>query len=188
MQNTTQKEKWDINNSDTYLILLMFEDGKMPDVFLIPAIAWRHPNELFCDKDYEGLKSKPEYGLNLSKKNMPLLAPYKIEKAIVSILNDGGSENEILSKPDNFELYFEEEQFDEFVERLKSFKIQYVHDVAEYSWGQRVIRFYDSDMHIIEVGESMVTVVKRFIAQGLTIEETAKRTQHPVEFVKSCII
>lgn len=96
--------------------------------------------------------------------------------------------NEISSKPDNFELYFEEEQFDDFVERLKSYEVQYVHGVVEYSWGQRVIRFYDPDMHIIEVGESMVTVVKRFIDQGLSIEETAKKTQHPLEFVKNCLI
>jgi len=98
------------------------------------------------------------------------------------------SKNTILSKPDNFELYFEEEQFDEFVKRLKSFEIKYVHDIIEYSWGQRVIRFYDPDMHMIEVGESMITVIKRFITQGLSIEETAERTQYTVDFVKSCII
>jgi len=97
------------------------------------------------------------------------------------------TESDILSKPDNFELYFEEEQFDEFVVKLKSFEVQYVHYVVEYPWGQRVIRFYDPDMHMIEVGESMDTVVKRFISQGLSVEETAERTQHPVEFVKSCI-
>ena len=97
------------------------------------------------------------------------------------------TENEVLSKPDNFELYFEEEQFDEFVERLKLFKITYLHNVVEYPWGQRVIRFYDPDMHIIEVGESMETVVKRFITQGLSVEETAERTQHPVEFVRGCL-
>jgi catechol 2,3-dioxygenase-like lactoylglutathione lyase family enzyme len=96
------------------------------------------------------------------------------------------TENEVLSKSNNFELYFEEEQFDDFILRLKSFEIQYVHDAVEYPWGQRAIRFYDPDMHIIEVGESMETVVKRFMAQGLSIEETAERTQHPVEFVKSC--
>lgn len=78
-------------------------------------------------------------------------------------------------------------QFEEFVEKLKSYEILYVHDVIEYPWGQRVIRFYDPDMHMIEVGESMETVVKRFIDQGMSIEETAKRTQYPIEFVKSCI-
>jgi catechol 2,3-dioxygenase-like lactoylglutathione lyase family enzyme len=81
----------------------------------------------------------------------------------------GKSKNDILKKPDNFELYFEEEQFDEFVEQLKVYEINYVHDVVEYPWGQRVIRFYDPDMHIIEVGESMETVVKRFIGQGLSV-------------------
>ena len=84
-------------------------------------------------------------------------------------------------------MYFEEEQFEEFIDRLKGYKISYVHDVVEYPWGQRVIRFYDPDMHIIEVGESMETVVRRFIGQGLSIEETAKRTQHPIEFVKNCL-
>jgi len=97
------------------------------------------------------------------------------------------TEQDVLSKPNNFELYFEEEQFEEFVERLKSFEINYVHDVIEYPWGQRVIRFYDPDMHMIEVGESMETVVKRFIEQGLSVQETAERTQHTIEFVKSCL-
>jgi len=97
------------------------------------------------------------------------------------------AEQDVLNKPNNFELYFEEEQFEEFVERLKSFKINYVHDVIEYPWGQRIIRFYDPDMHIIEVGESMETVVKRFIGQGLSVEETAERTQHPIEFVRQCM-
>ena len=94
------------------------------------------------------------------------------------------TENDILFKPDNFELYFEEEQFDEFVERLQSFEIRYVHGVTEYPWGQRVIRFYDPDMHMIEVGESMASVIKRFIDQGLSVEETAERTQHPIEYVR----
>jgi len=97
------------------------------------------------------------------------------------------TEKEVLSKSNNSELYFAEEQFDEFVRLLKCFKIKYVHDVVEYPWGQRVIRFYDPDMHIIEVGESMDTVVKRFIGQGLSIEETAERTQHPIEFVRACL-
>lgn len=97
-------------------------------------------------------------------------------------------EKYIISKPDNFELYFEEVRFDDFVERLKSVDIRYVHNVKEHSWGQRVVRFYDPDMHIIEVGESMENVVRRFINQGLTIEETAERTQHPIEFVRQCLL
>ena len=96
------------------------------------------------------------------------------------------TENEVLPEANNFELYFEEEKFDEFVQQIGDLEIQYVHGVVEYPWGQRVIHFYDPDMHIIEVGERMETVVKRFISQGLSVEETAERTQHPIEFVKAC--
>ena len=46
------------------------------------------------------------------------------------------------------------------------------------------MRFYDYDGYIIEVAESMESVAKRFLSQGLSVEETARRTMFPVEFVK----
>ena len=45
----------------------------------------------------------------------------------------------------------------------------------EHSWGQRVVRFYDLDGHIIEVGEEMKMVVERFLASGMTMEEVSRR-------------
>jgi hypothetical protein len=66
--------------------LLLFEDDKLPETYLIPAIAWKTPSSLLCDKDYEGLKSKPEYGLNLSKKNLPLLREFMIEEILMTTL------------------------------------------------------------------------------------------------------
>lgn len=81
-----QKEKWDIESFTTYLSLLLFEDGKLPEAYLIPATAWKNPNKLLCDKDYDGLKSKPEYGVNLSKKNMLLLQEFKLEDVIAAII------------------------------------------------------------------------------------------------------
>jgi catechol 2,3-dioxygenase-like lactoylglutathione lyase family enzyme len=54
------------------------------------------------------------------------------------------------------ELYFEEEDFDAFLNHLTQFKdIVYLHKAKEYPWGQRVVRFYDPDFHIIEVGENI---------------------------------
>lgn len=81
-----QKEKWNIEDANVYLVLLLFEDGKLPDAYLIPATAWKTPNALLCDKDYEGLKSKPEYGLNISRKNIQLLREFKIEEALRLII------------------------------------------------------------------------------------------------------
>jgi hypothetical protein len=77
-----QKDKWNIFAPNIYLILLIFKDGRLPDGYLIPSAVWQSPNELLCDKDYGGLKSKPEYGLNLSKKNMPILESYRLENMI----------------------------------------------------------------------------------------------------------
>ena len=85
------------------------------------------------------------------------------------------------------ELYFEHEDMDAFCEHLKQFDIRYVHPLFEHRWGQRVVRFYDPDMHIIEVGEKLEAVILRFMEQGLSAEETAARMDIPVEFVTACL-
>ena len=86
------------------------------------------------------------------------------------------------------ELYFEEEEFDGFAERLRSREdIEYVHPVFEHRWGQRVVRFCDPDGHIVEVGESIKTVCRRFLDSGMTEEEIAKRMDVPVKYVRGCL-
>ena len=85
------------------------------------------------------------------------------------------------------ELYFEEEDMDAFCAHLKKFDICYVHPLFEHRWGQRVVRFYDPDGHIIEVGEKLDAVILRFLAQGLSPEETAQRMDIPLDFVTACL-
>jgi len=87
----------------------------------------------------------------------------------------------------DFELYFEEDDFDTFAEKLRACDVQYVHPVKEHPWGQRVVRFYDPDRHIIEVGENMKAVCRRFIDSGMTPEQTAARMDVPVAYVNDCI-
>ena len=41
--------------------------------------------------------------------------------------------------------------------------------LKEDEWGQRSIRFYDPDKHIIDVGESMKVVIKRFLLSGVSV-------------------
>jgi hypothetical protein len=84
------------------------------------------------------------------------------------------------------EIYFEEDDFDRFSDKLKTLNIQYLHPVKEHAWGQRVVRFYDPDQHIIEVGENMKTVCRRFLDSGMTDDEAARRMDVPLKFVKSC--
>lgn len=59
--------------------------------------------------------------------------------------------------------------------------------MLEHSWGQRVVRFYDPDKHIVEVGENIIMVVRRFLNSGLSIEDTAIRMDVPIDYVKSCL-
>lgn len=85
------------------------------------------------------------------------------------------------------ELYFEEEDMDAFCEHLKRFDICYVHPLFEHRWGQRVVRFYDPDRHIIEVGEKLDAVILRFMEQGLSADETAIRMDIAVDYVTACL-
>lgn len=87
----------------------------------------------------------------------------------------------------NAEVYFEENDFDNFAEKLKKSDIEYVHPVIEHRWGQRVVRFYDPDRHIIEVGENIKTVCRRFIESGMTPEQVAQRMDVPMKFVNNCL-
>lgn len=83
------------------------------------------------------------------------------------------------------ELYFEEDDFDGFTARLEKMEnIRLVHPVVEHRWGQRAIRFYDPDGHIIEVGENRAAVCRRFLAGGMTVEQTAARMDVPLEMVQ----
>ena len=55
------------------------------------------------------------------------------------------------------ELYFEESDIEAFAEKLENYHepIQYVNRLMEHDWGQKVIRFYDLDGNLIEVGTPM---------------------------------
>ncbi len=55
------------------------------------------------------------------------------------------------------ELYFEEPDIEGFIKKLENLypNIKYVNRLMTHSWGQRVIRFYDLDGNLIEVGTPM---------------------------------
>lgn len=64
---------------------------------------------------------------------------------------------DIIPKNNSCELYFEEKNIEAFVEKLETLypSIQYVNRLTTYSWGQKVIRFYDLDGNLIEVRTPM---------------------------------
>lgn len=97
----------------------------------------------------------------------------------------GISVDSVKEKSHNFQVYFEVEDLDKVYAELKSISgLQWVHEIKEYPWGQRDIRVYDPDKHIVEIAEDMNTVIKRFFSQGMTAEEVSNRTMFPLEAVK----
>ena len=61
---------------------------------------------------------------------------------------------DIIPESNSYELYFEEADIEGFINKLESMypEVKYVNRLMTHSWGQKVIRFYDPDGNLIEVG------------------------------------
>jgi len=70
--------------SNLFGAIVLFLEGKVPQLYIIPSAAWQMPNELLKDHkfDKEGQKSKPEWGVNLSIRNLPLLEHYAFDQVV----------------------------------------------------------------------------------------------------------
>lgn len=64
---------------------------------------------------------------------------------------------DIIPKNNHAELYFEERNIEAFIEKLERLypDTEYVNRLMTHSWGQKVVRFYDLDGNLIEVGTPM---------------------------------
>lgn len=120
-------------------------------------------------QDLFGLELYQDYGINIS-----FTCGLSLQQEfdwLVSIPKET-----VLKRSHNMELAFETRDFDGFLEKLEQYPgIERLGEVIEHSWGQRVVRFYDPDGHIIEVGEDMKMVVERFLSAGMTMEEVSAR-------------
>lgn len=118
------------------------------------------------------------FGANVRFEGGFALQEMKTWKSMIHTVN-------VRRKNNAVELYFEEDDFDGFVNYLKEFpEIKYVHGVEEMPWGQRVVRFYDPDFHIIEVGEAMDEVIQRMLNSGMTADQVSEKSQYPIEYIK----
>ena len=66
-------------------------------------------------------------------------------------------EKDIIPRNHASELYFEERNIEGFIQKLEELypDTDYVNRLMTHSWGQRVVRFYDPDGNLIEVGTPM---------------------------------
>ncbi len=87
------KTKFVLSDS-LYVALGLLFDGKPPDLYLIPSRVWETPSGVFVGRDYEGKKSKPEWGLNISQRNMAALQLYGFESTVRKLCGFTGGQGE----------------------------------------------------------------------------------------------
>lgn len=63
-------------------------------------------------------------------------------------------ERDVVPENNSCEIYFEESDIEAFVQKLERLypAVKYVNKLMTHSWGQKVVRFYDLDGNLIEVG------------------------------------
>ena len=74
-----EKDKFKLRDNLLAAVVVYLE-GKPPELFLIPSLSWNHPDKLLKDRNYEGKKSKPEWGLEPRHKE--LLQNFDFDKKI----------------------------------------------------------------------------------------------------------
>ena len=94
---------------------------------------------------------------------------------------------EIIVGGNNSELYFECDHVEQIVEKLKAEKVEFVHELQEQPWKQFVVRFYDPDKNIIEIGETMESLTFRLYQQGNSFDDISKMTGLDRAFVEKTV-
>lgn len=91
--------------------------------------------------------------------------------------------SDIIFNSNNAELYFESTELVELRDELVRSGIHFIHDIVEQPWKQQVMRFYDPDGHIIEVGEPLNYTARRLSAEGLSEDQISLTMGVPPESV-----
>lgn len=110
------------------------------------------------------------------------LAIWQINPAhvIADQLHTSGSAN-------RFELYFESDNLEDSLQRLEAHSVQFLHRIIEEPWGQRTMRFFDPDAHLIEIGETMPAFVRRMSLSGMSSEQIADKTHIALHVIQHIV-
>ncbi|MDP4176590.1 MAG: VOC family protein [Bacteroidota bacterium] len=94
--------------------------------------------------------------------------------------------NENMERTNKFEIYFETDDLDGIISSVESNSIEKLHEVKEEPWGQRTIRLFDPDGHMVEIAESMVSFVKR-LSLLMSPKEVSSKTGLSIEQIEQLI-
>ena len=94
---------------------------------------------------------------------------------------------EVTEGENNFELYFESDEIESISANLNTGGVKFVHELREQPWRQKVVRFYNPDNNIIEIGETLEHLSFRLNQEGLTDIQIAEVINMPPDFVNNSI-
>ena len=95
---------------------------------------------------------------------------------------------EVAGGGNNFELYFEYDNVEQICEKLKAENVEFVHELREQPWKQFVVRFYDPDKNIIEIGETIEHLIFRLHQQNYSSDEISKMTGLHKDFIEEAML
>ncbi len=99
-------------------------------------------------EDIMGLKIKKEYDTIIMFENN-----FVIHRADVFYEYINKSYQGEKMGHDNVDFYFTTSDLDGFLQKLKAEHVTFIHEIKRHEWGERVIRIYDPDGHIVEIGD-----------------------------------
>ncbi len=155
----------DLKNS---ILVLFVKDAKVARDFYVDILG------MTVTSDFGGLNYSFKEGFAIWQ-----IMEENIIPKTLGMKNITNSEN-----ASRFEICFETEDLDTIYHTLKANNTKFLHEINVELWGQRTIRFYDPDGHLLEVGEAMHVFLRRIYEEEKSYEAVAKRTYMEPEMVK----
>ena len=127
-----------------------------------------------------GFSVEHDFGKNVIMNNRLTLWEISPEHIINKQLHTTNESN-------RFELYFETENIENVSDTLNRAGIKFLHALHEEPWGQRTIRFFDPDYHLIEIGEPLDVFINNMHKKGLTPAQISLKSGIPLQKVVGLI-
>jgi len=89
-----------------------------------------------------------------------------------------------IQQNNRMEVYFEVDDIKSFYLKLEQTNVRFLHRLHIEEWQQMTIRIFDPDHHLIEIGESLKSLVKRLNKEGHNAKEISELTFLALDFVE----
>jgi uncharacterized glyoxalase superfamily protein PhnB len=130
-----------------------------------------------------GQKVKYDFGVNVTFEG-----DFSIHsKASLAELLAGGEQVAFNPGAHEGELTFETDEIEMIEQKLREVGAKFIQPIQEQPWGQRAMRVCDPDGHLLEIGEDMQVVARRYHHQGASVESICQKTGMPRYYVEAAI-